>query len=289
MTRLTLEQCYKLAEYATAPRAKRLHNMRWLDENEWVQITSEALKLCHKHKKPIPEALPKWVKNRQERTMTPLEYWFTQRLKAAYKRWKRKRIATESIARTLSGKMLPGEAGSEVTLELERDETIALLASREAQGELRYGKELTKAQRDAIREEMRPGLEANIGRVFVPAPRTPAPTSSDDADDSALSRTDRELAALDAMPIWGKKCCIKKGGCWRCGYFYGVRRPPEYRSLPLVPDPDMRAIIEAIDNEKAKIGAGNVRVKRNMPESLHNKKTAMNASESVAAPEEIAA
>jgi len=216
----------------------------------------------------------------------------TQRLKAAYKRWKRKRIATESIDTTLSAKMLPGEADSEVTLELERDETIALLESREAQGELRHGKKLTKAQRDAIREEMKPGLEANIGRVFVPAPRTPAPTSSDDADDSALSRTDRELAALDAMPMWGNECCARKRGCWRCGYFYGVRRPPKCRSLPLVQDPDMRAIIEAIDNEKAKIGADNDRVKRTVPESLHNKlpkNAAMHASESVTAPEEVAA
>ncbi len=163
MTRLTHEQRYKLAEYATAPRAQRLRNMRWLDESEWAQITSEALTLCHKHKKPIPEALPKWVKNRQEPTMTPLEYWFTQRLKAAYKRWKRKRIATESIDTTLSAKMLPGEADSEVTLELERDETIALLESREAQGELRHGKKLTKAQRDAIREEMKTGAKGEHG------------------------------------------------------------------------------------------------------------------------------
>ena len=62
--------------------------------------------------------------------------------------------------------------------------------------------------------------------------------------------------------------------------------------MPLVQDPDMRAIIEAIDNEKAKIGADNDRVKRTVPESLHNKlpkNAAMHASESVTAPEEVAA
>ncbi|MDP9017718.1 MAG: hypothetical protein M3N19_05310 [Candidatus Eremiobacteraeota bacterium] len=69
MTRLTREQRQKLAEYATAPCKERLYNMRWLDEDEWCQVTSEALTLCHKHAKPIPATLPKWVKNDQEREM----------------------------------------------------------------------------------------------------------------------------------------------------------------------------------------------------------------------------
>ncbi|MDP9017719.1 MAG: hypothetical protein M3N19_05315 [Candidatus Eremiobacteraeota bacterium] len=188
--------------------------------------------------------------------------------------------------------MLPGEADNEVTLEVERDETIALIKSREAQEELRVGKKLTKAQRDAIREEMKPGMEANIGGAFVRAPRTLAPASSDDADDSALSRIDRQLAALGAIPKWGKECCVRDEGCGRCGYFRGVRRPPKHRSSLPMRAPDMRAIIEAIDDEKAKIAADKDRLKRTMRESLHNKlpkKAAMHASESVAAPKKVAA
>ena len=138
MTRLTPEQCHKLAEYATAPRAKRPRNMRWLDENEWVYVTSEALALCHKHRKPISEALSKYVKNDQERMMEPLECWFTQRLKAAYKRWKRKRVTTESIDTTLR-EMMPGEAASEIVLELERDESAASIIARLAQEGQRRG------------------------------------------------------------------------------------------------------------------------------------------------------
>jgi hypothetical protein len=192
VTRLTPEQRRKLAEYATAPRAKRLRNMRWLDENEWCYVTSEALALCHKHRKPIPEALPKYVKNDQERMMEPLECWFTQRLKAAYKRWKRKRVTPEFIDTTLR-EMMPGEAASDVALELERDESASSIIARLAQEGQRLGGKLTKAQRAALLDEMKPGLDANVGRPFECARRTAAPTSSDDANDSTLSWIDRAL------------------------------------------------------------------------------------------------
>jgi hypothetical protein len=195
VTGLTDEQRCKLAEYATAPRAKRLPNMRWLDENEWVYVTSEALALCHKHRKPISEALRKYVKSDQERMMEPLEYWFTQRLKAAYKRWKRKRVTAESIDTTF-GEMMPGEAASEVALELERDESVVSIVARFAQEEQRIGGKLTKAQQAALWEEIKPGLEANVSRVFECARPTAAPTSSDDANDSILSWIDRALNGM---------------------------------------------------------------------------------------------
>jgi hypothetical protein len=305
VTHLTPEQRGRLPIFANGPKDKRLKNMQWLakpeGESSWAEIISHALLLAYESEAPILECLPDWVKNKQELKMEPFAWWWWQRVKAAYRTWKVNFHGNQkdqvSIGETLGD--LPGEANNDVELELASQETAALIVDREAREERRLGRKLTAKERDALRKATKPELDANVGKVskvFMPGcERTASAESFDDSVDSAPSRIDRKLAALDAVPKWGKMCCcttevtakrFSRGTCWRCGYYAGFR-PAKRQPSPLLQNPEMRDIINAIDNRKAEIAAEKDRLKRTMRESLHHglpTKAAKCATEPAAAP-----
>jgi len=100
----------QIYRWATGNRKERLKNMRWLtDDNcgadEWSELVVVALQLCYETEAPVP-ARPCASRAREllktGETFNPFKEWWNERLKSAYRRWKRHRIHTVPLSDALS-------------------------------------------------------------------------------------------------------------------------------------------------------------------------------------------